>query len=331
MADLQACDEKSSKLNNLGKFHTVITNAFPLPNSQDNEESAREQVPETNSELFHTVITNAFEPIESIQEDETKDSSDAPLTSSNNRTNPLTFPVLRVASLHEQLSKLEKTLKNISQDIGYTENVLKVAMIDCDFDIIAAMKLLEERTVSAYEKSFSGPSFCREYSMDNLVQLWKSPISVRVSSWLPKKFDEKLRTPHTAFMLVVASTSRRLNHWQLEIPYASLHAFYIQTYNEVSKKFPSGMDNAFPDDLWRGTLFGVSDEMRDWRQKGLDKWFRELLLNPKMFIDVTTRSQLYEFLRVADHISVRAGEADEWEDIVPLRPATLSGCEPFWK
>jgi hypothetical protein len=99
------------------------------------------------------------------------------------------------------------------------------------------------------------------------------------------------------------------------------------------------MTHGFPDDYWRGKIFGVTDEMRDWRRHGLDQWLRELVINPKFMLDDSNQCILYDFLEVPLHLSHLndPNKKDDGRDETPeylqgyARAASLEGCQPFWK
>ena len=60
----------------------------------------------------------------------------------------------------------------------------------------------------------------------------------------------------------------------------------------------------FPNDRWKVRLFGIKDENRDWRKSGLDGWFKELVRDPRIILDMNIRNALFEFLEVENHKGV---------------------------
>ena len=89
--------------------------------------------------------------------------------------------------------------------------------------------------------------------------------------------------------------------WQIVARYDKYYKFYRKICKMLESCLPSGMVNLFPNDRWKTRIFGVNDEVRNARRNGLDLWFRELIINPRVILHDVLRKELYEFLEVEKH------------------------------
>ena len=121
-----------------------------------------------------------------------------------------------------------------------------------------------------------------------------------IASWLPNVEDEN-KSLHTGYFTSVTPSSYPSKSWQVVVRYDKYYNFYCKIYRPLESCFPSGMENLFPDDRWKTRIFGVNDEVRNARRNGLDLWFRELIINPKVILHDVLRKELYEFLEVEKH------------------------------
>lgn len=232
--------------------------------------------------------------------EESKSESNETVTAVTASIPPLVFPKLTADSLQMQLDKHRVAIEHDGIVAGLDANALRTALAESDFDYPTAHSLLVKNVIHCYENSFSGPDFCREYSNENLVSLWRSPISIRVSSWLQESTEEINQKLHTVYAIEISLTARPTESWQIFRSYSSqLYSnLYVKLYPYLNGAFLQEMTHPFPDDFWKGRIFGVSTEMRDWRKRGLDLWFKELITNPKIILNDVCQEILYEFLEV---------------------------------
>jgi hypothetical protein len=234
--------------------------------------------------------------------EESKSDTSATVAAETTSAPPLVFPQLTADSLQMQLAKHRVAIECDGIVSGLDAKALHTALIESDFDYPTARSLLIKSITSCYENSFSGPEFCREYSNEYLVSLWRPPISIRVSSWLQESSTSEVtdQKMHTVYEIKITLTARPAESWQIYRSYSSqLYSnLYSTLYPHLKGAFHQEMTHPFPDDYWKGRIFGVSTEMRDWRQRGLDLWFKELTMNPKIILNDVCQGILYKFLEV---------------------------------
>lgn len=118
------------------------------------------------------------------------------------------------------------------------------------------------------------------------------------ASWLPNIEDKDSKELHTGYIATISFSSFPAASWQMIARFDKFYRFYCKFYRQIADVFPRGMLHNFPDDRWKSRFFGVDDNVRNLRQKGLDLWFREICINPRFMLDLKLRSALYEFLDV---------------------------------
>jgi len=118
---------------------------------------------------------------------------------------------------------------------------------------------------------------------------------------MPNIEDPETRELHTGYFISVNMTYQLNNSWQIIARYAKFYGLYCKLSKALTVHFPNGMLNLFPNDRWKTMIFGVTDSVRNSRQKGLDLWLRELVMNPKLMLDKSARSILFDFLEVDKH------------------------------
>ena len=190
-------------------------------------------------------------------------------------------------------------VKEYNLDSGYWDgSVYEAIYNECDKSHVGARIELKKRIIAAHEKN----------DVVTLDAMWRSPISVRVSSWLPNIEDPDSKEMHTGYFATVYLTSRPTHQWQVIARFGKFYNLYSRMKkSSYEKLFPGGMTCPFPDDRWRTKFFGVNDDTRSGRQKALDGWFRELVTSPKVMLDANLRKYLFEFLEVEKNKTI-AGE-----------------------
>jgi len=103
---------------------------------------------------------------------------------------------------------------------------------------------------------------------------------------------------HTGYIATVAFAVHPSRSWQMITRYATYYNFYCKFHKELSASTPRGMLYPFPNDRIKTRFFGVNDETRNLRQKGLDLWLREICMNPRVMLDLKLRSAFYDLLDV---------------------------------
>ena len=120
--------------------------------------------------------------------------------------------------------------------------------------------------------------------------LWKSPISIRIGSWLPHR-DPSGDVTH----YYITGTILGLNkNFTINKRYSEFHALYLSIHGRLTKAFP----NLFPDNRSSSWVSGETDELRNTRKEHLDAFIRETCLNPVMMMNMKAREKIYEFLDI---------------------------------
>ena len=194
------------------------------------------------------------------------------------------------ASYFIDMKDAPEDVKDYNFDCGYWNgNAYEAVYNECDQSHVGARIAMKKKVISAYERK----------DVATLDNLWKSPISVRVSSWLPNIQDPESQELHTGYFATIQLTSRPTHQWQVIARFGKFYQLYLKLKKaSFEKLFLNGMACPFPEDRWKTKIFGVSDDTRDWRQKALDGWFRELVMSPKVMLDVNLRKSLFEFFEV---------------------------------
>ena len=168
-------------------------------------------------------------------------------------------------------------IKEYNLDAGFWDGgVYEAVYNECEKSHIGARIAMKNKVVEAYRKN----------DLVTLDILWRSPIAVRVLSWLPNIQDPDSNEPHTGYFATVYLTSRPSHQWQVVARFAKFYNLHSKMKKLCYEKlfFPGGMTCPFPDDRWKSKFFGVNDEVRDKRRNGLDGWFRELAMSPQVIL-----------------------------------------------
>lgn len=72
------------------------------------------------------------------------------------------------------------------------------------------------------------------------------------------------------------------------------------------------MENQFPHAAVLSWMFKITDATRDQQMTGLDKWFRELILNPMAMLQLALRTDLYNFLEVPQNLKKKLAAQQEY-------------------
>ena len=126
-------------------------------------------------------------------------------------------------------------------------------------------------------------------------------IATTAGSWLPNVLDETSGTQHTTYFVSITLLPANYN-WQLTRRYTSLYNLYCSLKKEISKAFPSGMTNSFPNDRVNAWIWGMTDKVRDKRREALSKWFQELLLCQNFMLNLDAVTKLHEFIEIDKHL-----------------------------
>lgn len=126
--------------------------------------------------------------------------------------------------------------------------------------------------------------------------LWKSPMAVRVASWMPVKDAGSGGATVTLYYISVTILQSNVGY-QITKRYSEFHGLYLALYNDLVKSFArKGMQNLFPDDRVSSWFSGESDALRNSRREYLDGWLREVCLSATLMLQSGPRAKIYEFL-----------------------------------
>jgi hypothetical protein len=84
--------------------------------------------------------------------------------------------------------------------------------------------------------------------------------------------------------------------------YSLLHELYLKIRPVLETAFPHGMHSLFPCNRIKGYVKGSTDQLCDTRKEEIDKWFREILLNPRVMIDLNTFNTITSFVGLPDRV-----------------------------
>ena len=133
------------------------------------------------------------------------------------------------------------------------------------------------------------------------LYMWRSPVVVRIGSWLPNVKDRDGMV-HTAFFITV-TMSLGNETWRVVRRYSEFYTFYCALYNRLRKVFPRGTVAAFPSDRISNWLGVDAEVLNDKRQKALDAWMREICNAPEVMLDDKQRKNIFSFLEVDDNLA----------------------------
>lgn len=128
--------------------------------------------------------------------------------------------------------------------------------------------------------------------------LWKSPISLRIGSWMPHN-----ESGCNVTFYYISGTILGINkNFNVHRRYSEFHALYLSIHGRLLKSFPKGMQNLFPDNRSSSWVSGETDELRNNRKGHLDAFMREVCLNPVMMMNMKARNKIYEFLGILNDL-----------------------------
>jgi hypothetical protein len=143
------------------------------------------------------------------------------------------FSRLRLARL-----ELSPALKISNIELGIEENAFRDLLSECLNDVDRARQLTKEKVIAAYDQGL----------VSSLDLLWRPPLLVRVSSWLPDIEDPGSRELHTGYYMSISLTSFPAHRWQIVARYAKYYELYCRIHKSLESVFPNGMTHPFPDD-----------------------------------------------------------------------------------
>jgi len=185
---------------------------------------------------------------------------------------------------------LSVRIKNI--EMGIHEQAFRETLVECMNDVDRARELMKGRILTAFSSG----------NLSAVERLWRPPLQVRITSWLPNIEDPETKELHTGYIMTICFSLDPRFSWQKVTRFSKLSDLHKTIYRSLEAAFPAGMLSPFPSQDWLKTkFFGVTDEIRDERLKSLDLWIRELMLNPRVFFDDEACSVLVNFLGVSKH------------------------------
>eukprot|EP01039_Chlorochromonas_danica_P000877 gene877-957_t len=137
----------------------------------------------------------------------------------------------------------------------------------------------------------------------SLHALWKPRLMVRIGSWLPKLPDEQGLDYHTGYVTSIGYSNLfgdKVESWQVNLRFHSFKAVYqvVQRFEYLTtiiSPFPSSGIS-----LWMAG--GVDDNVRNERMFLLDKWIREIVVDPILMTIKEVVEIVYSTLEVNAHV-----------------------------
>jgi len=145
------------------------------------------------------------------------------------------------------------------------------------------------------------------------LNLFVPRIALRIKSWLPNlqsESSDQANISHqnnsnkdffTGYVLNVSFTDSddSMQSWQLTYRYQRFRSFCDIVYKHGSHV---PIAAPFPYATAIQTLFGIDDTVRTERMDALDRWLREVVLNPCLMTILPISIALFDFLQVDTHL-----------------------------
>ena len=128
-------------------------------------------------------------------------------------------------------------------------------------------------------------SYQHEFIQETTNTRWKTPLLVRVSSWMPVVIAAK--TKYYVYIVHVVPHQMERKSYIIEKRYSSFRTLYLVLLEDIDKAFPEGMKNPFPNVSYFSfatccpCLERDKEAILNQRVEALNLWMRELCLEPK--------------------------------------------------
>lgn len=176
-------------------------------------------------------------------------------------------------------------------NVGYLPEIVKASLHNSN-DVVQSFESLYQRVK---EMCLKDPFGCAP-------SLWKSPIAVRIGSWMPHKNPNG--TSDFTYYYVTVCNVRTNQCYQVHKRYSEFHALYLNIYSHLVAAFTKGMQNLFPDNRVTTWFAKESDQLRNSRREYLDGWLREVCLNALVMLNLPARNKIYDFLEIDKNFSI---------------------------